>query len=166
MVGVAAVAGISACSSSEATKPAAAEADLDKTEADDVLPSETQDSRPVPGPPLITGSFVSTKMLGRTTRWAVARPNGVTGKLPVVVVLHGLGRTVERLREHGVKRLGVGGQGRTCRRPTEQRNAEFLRQRRDLPADRAGRHVQFGRGAMHAAMAGWRLEVVFMEEAP
>ena len=27
---------------------------------------------------------------GWTTRWAVARPNGVTGKLPVVVVLHAL----------------------------------------------------------------------------
>ena len=40
--------------------------------------------------PIITGSFASAKMLGRPTRWAVARPNGVTGKLPVVVVLHAL----------------------------------------------------------------------------
>ncbi|GAB11662.1 putative esterase [Gordonia araii NBRC 100433] len=87
----AALAGITACSSSEATRPAAAEQDLDEqAQADDVLPSETQDARPVPGPPVITGSFVSAKMLGRPTRWAVARPNGVNGKLPVVVVLHAL----------------------------------------------------------------------------
>ncbi|GAA3027644.1 alpha/beta hydrolase-fold protein [Gordonia defluvii] len=90
-LGVAALAGISACSTTETTKPAAAEQELgDKGQADDVLPTETQDSRPVPGPPIITGSFASAKMLGRPTRWAVARPNGVTGKLPVVVVLHAL----------------------------------------------------------------------------
>ncbi|GED96775.1 alpha/beta hydrolase [Gordonia crocea] len=90
-VSIAALAGLAACSSSERTKPAAAEHNLDdQSQADDVLPTETQDSRPVPGPPLITGSFASAKMLGRHTRWAVARPNGVTGKLPVVVVLHAL----------------------------------------------------------------------------
>ncbi|NED61970.1 alpha/beta hydrolase, partial [Streptomyces sp. SID10244] len=33
---------------------------------------------------------VSAKMGGRQTRWAVARPSGVSGRLPVVVVLHAL----------------------------------------------------------------------------
>ncbi|WP_237341793.1 alpha/beta hydrolase [Williamsia soli] len=39
---------------------------------------------------MFTGSFVSAKMLGRQTNWTVARPAGVTGDLPVVVVLHAL----------------------------------------------------------------------------
>jgi S-formylglutathione hydrolase FrmB len=39
---------------------------------------------------IYTGSFVSAKMLGRETNWIVARPAGVTGELPVVVVLHAL----------------------------------------------------------------------------
>ncbi len=90
-IGAAALAGVSACSSSEPTKPAAAERSLDEQgHADDVLPTETHDALPVPGPRLITGSFASAKMLGRHTRWAVARPNGVSGKLPVVVVTHAL----------------------------------------------------------------------------
>jgi S-formylglutathione hydrolase FrmB len=39
---------------------------------------------------MFSGSFVSAKMLGRQTNWIVARPAGVTGELPVVVVLHAL----------------------------------------------------------------------------
>ncbi|WLP89367.1 alpha/beta hydrolase-fold protein [Gordonia sp. NB41Y] len=58
--------------------------------ADDLLPSETSAAPVTDGPPLITGSFDSAHMGGRPTRWAVARPTGVTGTLPVVVVLHAL----------------------------------------------------------------------------
>ncbi|MFT3899023.1 MAG: alpha/beta hydrolase-fold protein [Gordonia sp. (in: high G+C Gram-positive bacteria)] len=86
----AAVAGLAACSTDDDDKPAAKEQEIEEQRADDVLPVDPQDNKPVPGPPIITGSFVSKKMLGRPTRWAVARPNGVTGKLPVVVILHAL----------------------------------------------------------------------------
>ncbi|QKT06223.1 alpha/beta hydrolase [Gordonia sp. X0973] len=90
-LGAAALAGITACSPSEATKPTVnEEEENEQAQADDVLPTEKQDNRPVPGPPLITGTFISNKMLGRPTKWAVARPSGVTGKLPVVVVTHAL----------------------------------------------------------------------------
>lgn len=58
--------------------------------ADDELPSETTPPEIAGGPPLVTGTFVSTKMGGRPTRWAVARPMGVSGELPVVVVFHAL----------------------------------------------------------------------------
>ncbi|MFT4200953.1 alpha/beta hydrolase [Gordonia sp. (in: high G+C Gram-positive bacteria)] len=86
----AAVAGLAACSKDD-PKPAVNEQELEENQrADDVLPAEPQDNRPVPGPPIITGTFNSQKMLGRPTKWAVARPNGVTGKLPVVVILHAL----------------------------------------------------------------------------
>ncbi len=58
--------------------------------ADDELPSETTPQQIAGGPPLVTGTFVSAKMGGRPTRWAVARPNGVSGRLPVVLVFHAL----------------------------------------------------------------------------
>jgi len=45
---------------------------------------------PVDTAEIFTGSFESAKMLGRQTNWMVARPAGVTGELPVVVVLHAL----------------------------------------------------------------------------
>lgn len=57
--------------------------------ADDVLPPQVSRAAEA-GPPLITGSFVSSRMGGRDTRWVVARPAGVSGTLPVVVVLHAL----------------------------------------------------------------------------
>ncbi|MGZ8178497.1 alpha/beta hydrolase [Williamsia sp. SKLECPSW1] len=58
---------------------------------DEVSPESTPPTSPAPGDPaLITGSFRSAKMLGRETRWIVARPPGVVGTLPVVVVLHAL----------------------------------------------------------------------------
>lgn len=43
-----------------------------------------------PGP-VVTGSFVSQARGGVETGWALVRPPGSTGPLPVVVALHGLG---------------------------------------------------------------------------
>ncbi|ACY20145.1 putative esterase [Gordonia bronchialis DSM 43247] len=63
---------------------------LEAQAADDELPAETTPPQIASGPPLVTGSFVSAKMRGRPTRWAVVRPDGVTGRMPVVVVLHAL----------------------------------------------------------------------------
>lgn len=59
-------------------------------DADDLLSSQTSTAAVDGGPPLVTGSFVSSHMGGRDTRWALARPVGVSGALPVVVVLHAL----------------------------------------------------------------------------
>ncbi|MFW0783298.1 alpha/beta hydrolase-fold protein [Gordonia sp. CPCC 206044] len=86
-LGAAVVGGLAACSDDAPTtvRPRKLESGV----ADDELPSDTRPQIPG-GPPLVTGSFVSAKMRGRDTRWAVARPNGVTGPLPVVVVLHAL----------------------------------------------------------------------------
>lgn len=41
--------------------------------------------------PVERGSFASEHRLGRTTGWALCRPPAVTGPLPLVVALHGLG---------------------------------------------------------------------------
>ena len=82
--------GLAACSSSPARNEPVEKRRVEPRGADDELPSETTPAEIGAGPPLITGSFVSQKMGGRETRWAVARPNGVSGKLPVVVVLHAL----------------------------------------------------------------------------
>lgn len=57
---------------------------------DDQLPIETAPPEIPSDPPLIKGSFISPKMAGRETRWAVTRPSGVTGELPVVIVAHAL----------------------------------------------------------------------------
>ncbi|MBJ7288313.1 alpha/beta hydrolase-fold protein [Williamsia sp.] len=58
---------------------------------DEVVPESTTSAAVVPGDPaLITGSFRSVAMRGRDTRWVVARPPGVTGDIPVVVILHAL----------------------------------------------------------------------------
>ncbi|MDL9936875.1 alpha/beta hydrolase-fold protein [Gordonia sp. ABSL1-1] len=84
----AAMLGLAACAESSS----ATEVEPRKLEnsADDELPPETTPPQISAGPPLVTGSFVSQRMMGRPTRWAVVRPNGVTGRLPVVVVLHAL----------------------------------------------------------------------------
>lgn len=49
-----------------------------------------------PGP-VERGSFVSAARLGAPTRWALARPPGITGPLPLVVALHAHGHDVETL---------------------------------------------------------------------
>ncbi|WP_091111744.1 hypothetical protein [Nocardioides psychrotolerans] len=49
-----------------------------------------------PGP-VARGSFVSAARLGAPTRWALARPPGITGPLPLVVALHAYGHDVETL---------------------------------------------------------------------
>ncbi|AZG46076.1 alpha/beta hydrolase [Gordonia insulae] len=87
-LGAAVIGGLAACSDQEPTKVEPRK--LETRAADDELPSETSPPQIAGGPPLVTGSFVSAKMGGRETRWAVARPAGVTGRLPVVVVLHAL----------------------------------------------------------------------------
>lgn len=86
----AAVAGLAACGSPAPTPQTIGQRRVERHGADDELPAETSPAPIAEGPPLITGSFVSQKMGGRDTRWAVARPTGVSGKLPVVVVLHAL----------------------------------------------------------------------------
>ncbi|MGC4935045.1 alpha/beta hydrolase-fold protein [Gordonia sp. DT30] len=82
----AAALGLAACA--ERTVPVNSRRSTDA--ADDLLPSTTSTPPIGDGPPLTTGSFVSTHMLGRETRWVMARPHGVSGVLPVVVVLHAL----------------------------------------------------------------------------
>jgi enterochelin esterase-like enzyme len=51
-------------------------------------PGEVPDVAPGP---VETGSFVSRARLGAETGWAVIRPPGSTGRLPVVIALHGRG---------------------------------------------------------------------------
>ncbi|MGC5255848.1 alpha/beta hydrolase-fold protein [Gordonia sp. DT218] len=86
--GAALIGGLAACSGEQ--PPKVQPRKLETRAADDELPSETSPQNIASGPPLVTGSFVSAKMGGRQTRWAVARPSGVSGRLPVVVVLHAL----------------------------------------------------------------------------
>ncbi|ALG83639.1 alpha/beta hydrolase-fold protein [Gordonia phthalatica] len=85
-VGLAALGGIAACTASEDLDPRDA-ADIG---GDDQLPVETAPPEIPNDPPVLTGSFISQRMAGRDTRWAVSRPNGVTGELPVVIVAHAL----------------------------------------------------------------------------
>lgn len=80
--GFAVLGGLTACGSSNAAISNQALADRA------VGPVAEQADRE--GPTQISGSFVSEKMAGRLTRWVVARPAGVTGTLPVVLVLHAL----------------------------------------------------------------------------
>ncbi|WP_040511461.1 alpha/beta hydrolase [Gordonia soli] len=87
-LGIAALSGLAACSGDEPTEVEPRK--MEARAADDELPSETTPPRIESDAPLITGSFRSAKMAGRETRWAVARPAGVSGQLPVVVVLHAL----------------------------------------------------------------------------
>ncbi|MCF3939269.1 alpha/beta hydrolase [Gordonia tangerina] len=88
-LGAAMIGGLSACAHDE--QPDIDPPRLGAHAADDELPPEQSPAEiPSEGPALITGSFRSAKMGGRETRWAVARPDGVTGRLPVVVVLHAL----------------------------------------------------------------------------
>ncbi|WP_039993160.1 alpha/beta hydrolase [Gordonia otitidis] len=88
VLGLAAVGAVSACSRSDAVTVDQRRAA--PRSADDELPSETSPAPIAEGPEVVTGSFVSAKMGGRPTRWALARPTGVSGTLPVVVVLHAL----------------------------------------------------------------------------
>ncbi|WP_168704421.1 alpha/beta hydrolase [Gordonia paraffinivorans] len=85
----AAALGVAACSDSSSATSVQPR-NLEGRVADDELPVDPSPPPVTGGPPLITGSFESARMGGRETRWAVARPNGVTGKLPVVLVLHAL----------------------------------------------------------------------------
>ncbi|WP_028462664.1 alpha/beta hydrolase family protein [Nocardia sp. 348MFTsu5.1] len=58
--------------------------------ADDPSTQVPKTPTPTDAAEIFTGSFESAQMLGRETNWMVARPAGVTGELPVVVVLHAL----------------------------------------------------------------------------
>ncbi|EGD54358.1 alpha/beta hydrolase [Gordonia neofelifaecis] len=86
VVGLAALGGAVSCSKPDPLVPK----DAANIGGDDRLPVQTAPPEIPTDPPVITGSFVSTKMAGRPTRWAVSRPNGVTGELPVVIVAHAL----------------------------------------------------------------------------
>lgn len=87
--GVAAGLGIAACATGDGSVEVANRR-AEIPPADDLLPSHTSVSSVPQGPAVVTGSFVSAKMGGRDTRWAITRPSGVTGTLPVVIVLHAL----------------------------------------------------------------------------
>ncbi|MFM9379283.1 alpha/beta hydrolase [Gordonia sp. VNK21] len=85
--GAAAAAGLVACGAQD---PLGDPRQAAEVGGDDRLPPETAPPEIPDQPPVITGSFVSPAMAGRETSWAVARPNGVTGELPVVIVAHAL----------------------------------------------------------------------------
>lgn len=85
--GIASLTGLTACGVAHtATDPYG----RDLFGGDDELPVQSQVTEAPGGPAVITGSFNSARMAGRSTRWAVARPNDVVGTLPVVVVAHAL----------------------------------------------------------------------------
>ncbi|MGV9709162.1 alpha/beta hydrolase [Gordonia sp. NPDC003424] len=96
-IGIATIGALAACSPAQSTTVEPRK--LETHAADDELPSETETgaARTPGAPPVITGSFVSAKMGGRETKWAVSRPNGVSGTLPVVVVLHALNTNEESI---------------------------------------------------------------------
>ncbi|GEE01253.1 hypothetical protein nbrc107696_16990 [Gordonia spumicola] len=83
----AALIGVAACSTDDDPIEST---DVAHVGPDDELPRETSPGEIPADPPVVTGEFVSTKMAGRLTRWAVARPRGVSGELPVVLVAHAL----------------------------------------------------------------------------
>lgn len=85
--GVASLATLSACGVAHTATDSEG---LDGRGGDDELPTQTQAPNAPGGPEVITGSFKSAKMAGRETKWAAARPRGVTGTLPVVLVAHAL----------------------------------------------------------------------------
>ena len=99
----AAIAGLTACGSSEAVRPK----DAALVGVDDELSIETENAAAPTDPPLLTGEFVSERMAGRPTRWAVARPRGVTGELPVVVVAHALNTDERTIFTPGLDIQGV-----------------------------------------------------------
>lgn len=100
---LASTAGLAACgvantaTDTEPTDPAGA----------DELPVQTQAPAVPGGPEVITGSFDSAAMAGRPTRWAVARPTGVTGTLPVVIVAHALNTDEGTAFSHHLNMQGV-----------------------------------------------------------
>ncbi|MBB4137811.1 alpha/beta hydrolase [Gordonia humi] len=100
--GIAAL-GLAACSSHDPVTPRDAAA----VAADDELAIETEPPELPADPPIITGEFVSAKMAGRLTRWAVARPNGVSGELPVVIVAHALNTHEKTIFSPGLDIQGV-----------------------------------------------------------
>ncbi|MCW2815011.1 MAG: putative esterase [Nocardioides sp.] len=51
----------------------------------------------VAGGPVVLGELTSQRRLGERVRWAVTRPPGVSGPLPLVVALHGHGGGVGKL---------------------------------------------------------------------
>ncbi|MCF8609575.1 alpha/beta hydrolase [Gordonia sp. HY285] len=97
-----AVLGLGACASNDPLTPHGAA----HVGADDELAIETTPASIPNDPPVVTGEFVSAKMAGRPTRWAVARPRGVTGELPVVVVAHALNTNEKTIFSHGLNIQG------------------------------------------------------------
>lgn len=85
-LGLSALGILAACAGEKSERVAPQPARADDPSADTTTPTP-----PATGTAeMFTGSFVSAKMLGRQTNWTVARPAGVTGDIPVVVVLHAL----------------------------------------------------------------------------
>lgn len=85
-LGLGALGILSACSGdgSKRVAPRPARATDPSAGSSTTAPAPTGDAE------MFNGSFVSAKMLGKETNWMVARPAGVTGDIPVVVVLHAL----------------------------------------------------------------------------
>ncbi|MFT4088439.1 MAG: alpha/beta hydrolase [Gordonia sp. (in: high G+C Gram-positive bacteria)] len=77
------------------------------TAADDLLSPEPADPELPPGPEVVTGRFVSPAMGGQTVRWAAARPVGVTGRLPMVIVAHALNTNERTIFSKALNMQGV-----------------------------------------------------------
>lgn len=95
--------GLVSCASNDPVAPQGAA----HVGADDELAIETTPASIADDPPVLTGEFVSAKMAGRPTRWAVSRPRGVTGELPVVVVAHALNTNEKTIFGRGLDIQGV-----------------------------------------------------------
>ena len=103
VAGLAALGGIAACTQPETLVPEEAA----NIGGDDLLPPETAPPEIPNDPPVVTGSFISQKMAGRETKWAMSRPNGVTGELPVVIVAHALNTNERSIFGKGLNIQGV-----------------------------------------------------------
>ena len=95
--------GLAGCATQNTVEPQ----DAANVGPDDELPIQSTPPEIPNDPPVVTGSFVSAKMAGRQTRWAVARPNGVTGELPVVIVAHALNTDERTIFSKGLNIQGV-----------------------------------------------------------
>ncbi|GAC56905.1 hypothetical protein GOHSU_14_00720 [Gordonia hirsuta DSM 44140 = NBRC 16056] len=84
--GLASLAGLTACGVAHTATDAPPG---DGVGGDDELPVQTGAESAPGGPEVVTGTLDS-KHMSRPTPWAVARPKGVSGTLPVVLVAHAL----------------------------------------------------------------------------
>ena len=86
--GAAGLAAVGAISVGVGTAVLPGRPELLRTLGIDGADGQVPDVAPVPS---VDGSFVSAARLGRRVGWTLAAPTGETGRLPLVVVLHGRG---------------------------------------------------------------------------